>query len=149
MQGGEKLPAVQIVLENILAAISPIDNVVNRSRILHAQFARHGTILPQTQKVSIVRTDTCTVNPSGNEQTKKAPPAGLVLGLIPPVPKQLARLAMKASHAAMSVPTLARKRLADLWPSCGASWVIAVRRLWRQMGDDVAASVAKAVAKFP
>jgi hypothetical protein len=63
LQGGEKLLAVQIVLENILAAISPIDNVANRSRILHAQFARHGTILPQTQKVSIVRTDTHGINP--------------------------------------------------------------------------------------
>ena len=41
LQSAEKSLAVQVVLENILAAISTIDDVVNRSRILHAQLAGH------------------------------------------------------------------------------------------------------------
>jgi hypothetical protein len=50
LQSGEKSFAVLVVLENILPAISTIDNVVNRSRILHAQFAGHPTTLPSTAK---------------------------------------------------------------------------------------------------
>ncbi len=40
-QSRGKLLAVQIILENVLAPIPAIEDVVNRPRILHAQFAWH------------------------------------------------------------------------------------------------------------
>ena len=50
LQSGQKALAVQIVLENILPAVATVDHVVNRSRILHAQFAGHPATLPRTAK---------------------------------------------------------------------------------------------------
>jgi hypothetical protein len=47
LQRAEKLLAIQIVFENILAPISTVQDVVNRARILYAQFAWHRLSLPR------------------------------------------------------------------------------------------------------
>ena len=37
----QKTPPIFLVLENRLASISPVHEVIDRPRILHSQFARH------------------------------------------------------------------------------------------------------------
>jgi hypothetical protein len=50
--------AIVVVLENVFALVPAIHDVVNRSRILYAQLARHNYGLSPQPNVSIVRTDT-------------------------------------------------------------------------------------------
>jgi hypothetical protein len=51
-QRPEKIVPIDIVYEDVFAPISPADHMVNRSRILHSRFARHGPNLPPFPSLS-------------------------------------------------------------------------------------------------
>jgi hypothetical protein len=56
LQSGEKCLAIQVILENVLPAVSTIDDVVNRSQILHSQLAGHSKKAATTQPAVSIQT---------------------------------------------------------------------------------------------
>ena len=49
-QGGEEAFTIRVVPEDVLALIAVIHQVINRARILNAQFARHSARLSHPAK---------------------------------------------------------------------------------------------------
>ena len=52
-----KAEAVMVVLENVVAPIATIHQVIDGARILDSKFARQAVRVPKSAKVSIVMTD--------------------------------------------------------------------------------------------
>ena len=56
-QSGQKQSPILVILEDRLASIPTIHQVINRPRIFDSQLARHALMLPAASSVSMFRTD--------------------------------------------------------------------------------------------